>query len=390
MWLAETEDATEIEYTSGQSFVPQKNMTLYGVCIANTYRQTVQVRYQNANGAWTGYATYDACTADKAYGSTHSCSIPATTEYQAASLAAYTVTGNETKQIDVYRKSYTITVTNTNVTTNKTSFNVLYGGSSTVTVTPNSGYGLVSVSCPAGFTCTGYNLGAVHTEQQTITVTYNNATAGGTMSLVGNTCDPITVTGTMQAFSPTAMSCAGSGTLTDVRDNNTYTVTKINGNWWMTQNLRFKGTTLDPATTNVKTIKTISYGDSISGNSLTEARIHDSGNITNGIWYNYVAASAMSITGDNNTTKATEDLCPAGWRLPVLAESSSIDNNANYTTAFKPVASGWYYKGSYTSNNYGMWWMSESNFGSVSRRVVSYNNSKAAQYYSVSIRCIKA
>ena len=388
---AETENATEIEYASGHSFVPQGNLTLYGVCIANTYRQTVQVRYQNAAGTWGSYATYNACTTDKVYGSTHSCSIPATTEYQAANLS-YTVTGNETKQIDVYRKSYTITITNTNVTTNKTSFNVLYGGSSTVTVTPNSGYGLVSVSCPAGFACTGYSLGAAHTEQQTIIVTYNNANAGGTMSLVGNTCDPIT--GTMQSFSPTTKSCA-NGTLTDTRDSSTYTIAKIGSTWWMTQNLRFKGTNLDPSTTNIDVAKTITYGDLTAGDTYDEARIHDSGNTTNGVWYNYAAASAMTITGSNNTTYATYSLCPKGWRLPNYAEMDSVKNQV---VAFKPVGGG-RYNGGTTRYSWGEWWSATANYSTV--RYYMYGSSTDAKLsldgydagkrsFGRSVRCVKS
>ena len=77
-----------------------------------------------------------------------------------------------------------------------------------------------------------------------------------------------------------AAQCSGSSdgataTLKDRRDNNSYTIAKINGNCWMTQNLRIAGgTTLTSTYSNVSSSYTIPTTDLTTGNSYTEGRIH--------------------------------------------------------------------------------------------------------------------
>ena len=179
-------------------------------------------------------------------------------------------------------------------------------------------------------------------------------------------------------------------TRTDVRDGKDYTLAKINGNLWMTQNLRFTGTSLDPSTSNVKTAKTISYGSITSGDTYTAARVRDSGNTTNGVWYNYAAASAMSITGSSNYTEATESVCPAGWRLPTKAEQQGI---VNYSSSFAPSAGGWYDNGTLRDANTGYWWSSTSD--GDSRHNLATNSSGTLFVESTMrgrglyVRCIK-
>ena len=181
-------------------------------------------------------------------------------------------------------------------------------------------------------------------------------------------------------------------TLRDGRDGNTYTVAKINGNCWMTQNLRFSGTSINPSNTNINTTKNISWGDLTSGDSYDVARYHNSGNTTNGYWYNYAGASAMTITSSNNSTETQYSICPANWRIPKFSETSGI--TISYKNIFKPVTSGIYKSGSVESaTSYGCWWSSTANNGTT-RLCLYYNGSNTLSTDSIlrtrglSLRCL--
>ena len=177
----------------------------------------------------------------------------------------------------------------------------------------------------------------------------------------------------------------------DKRDKKEYTVRYINGACWMTQNLRYVGDTgsasgkmnMLASTSNITTDKTgdnaLSYRDLTSGDTYDSARIHvGSNNYTNGetVWYNYAAASAGTITGSSNSTYATQDICPKGWKLPVYGsstkEAGSIRSITSYTTAFSPVYGGVYYSGSlHNASTDGGWWSATAN-GDALRYELSY------------------
>ena len=194
--------------------------------------------------------------------------------------------------------------------------------------------------------------------------------------------------------------------LIDTRDNNIYTIKKINGDCWMTQNLRFTGTTLTPADSNVSANTTMayysldandaSYTDHCdSTNGYNYACIKDSGNDTTGVWYNYAAASAGTITTDDNTMVSNYDVCPAGWHIPTgaAADTSSefyklfqsttagswIATNS-YLTAFNAVPGGDYHDGSLYYPVYGYWWSATA--GNAAGRYGLYYNSSNTQFYS--------
>ncbi|MBR3269972.1 hypothetical protein IKG07_01855 [Candidatus Saccharibacteria bacterium] len=179
--------------------------------------------------------------------------------------------------------------------------------------------------------------------------------------------------------------------LKDSRDGKRYKVTRLtDGNVWMTQNLGFTGTTLTPSDSNVSSSVSITYGDLTSGDSTTEARIHDSGNTTNGVWYNYAAASAMQITTDS-TDEAINSVCPKGWRLP---SHSEFDGIVSSTSDFNPVAGGNYYDKNLIDTTSGYWW--ESDAFSASQRYNFYYNGSTLnntyyyyRYIGNYVRCIK-
>lgn len=110
--------------------------------------------------------------------------------------------------------------------------------------------------------------------------------------------------------------------------------------------------------------------------------------------------------GDSNSTEATEDICPAGWRLPTGAPNSGeqyiLNNsyasgswNSNFPTAFAPVAAGNYYSGSLgNSGTYGYWWSStaSSTTGRYNLRYYTssglYSGNRGNRSYGFSVRCV--
>ena len=197
----------------------------------------------------------------------------------------------------------------------------------------------------------------------------------------------------------TATQCSNSydgatATLLDRRDNNSYTIAKINGNCWMTQNLRLAGgTTLTSTYSNVSSSYTIPTTDLTSGDSYTDGRIHNSGDTTTGYWYNYCAASAGTNCQNSTTTNTTYDICPKGWRLPTNSEFSGI-TGTSYRSAFSPVTGGSYFNGSLYSTSYGYWWSSTAT-DSIAQYYLNYNGSSlntgnGLKYNGRYVRCIRS
>ena len=200
----------------------------------------------------------------------------------------------------------------------------------------------------------------------------------------------------------TAAQCSGSSngataTLRDRRDNNTYTIAKINGYCWMTQNLRLAGgTTLTPATSNVASNYTVPTTDLTAGDSYTQGRIHDSGSDTYGYWYNFCAASAGTVCSESQIN-STNDICPAGWRLPTNSEFGDIIGTS-YVSAFSPVTGGAYSGGSLSSTGRGRWWSSSYNsYGSGNQGNMNYEedeglyrHSVGPKYLGLYVRCIRS
>ena len=104
-WYTAKTGGTKIESTD---LMPADDTTYYAHWTKQTFNQQVQVRYQNADGTYGSYQTvYDRT---QEYGSTVSWSQDATNEYEAVSIASYTVTEDKTTRVDVPRKQVTLTV----------------------------------------------------------------------------------------------------------------------------------------------------------------------------------------------------------------------------------------------------------------------------------------
>ena len=201
----------------------------------------------------------------------------------------------------------------------------------------------------------------------------------------------------------TAEICAASAegetaTLIDARDGSDYTVAKINGNCWMTQNLRLSSTTergesrvLTSADSNVTRNWSFPTGSLTSGDTFTEARSTISSDTSYGGYYNYCAASAGTVCSETEAD-AIQDICPKGWRLPTLNEMSGI---TSYTSAFSPVYSGVYSNGTLRdTGSFGYWW-SATAYNSYIQYGLNYSSGSLSDYGLVkpdgfSVRCIRS
>ena len=192
----------------------------------------------------------------------------------------------------------------------------------------------------------------------------------------------------------------------DVRDDNIYSIRYINGACWMTSNLRYLGDTgsastsmtMKATTSNIAADRTLAYKDLTTGdNSYTYAEIHVGVDNNNNptVWYNYVAASAGTITGSSNTTTASYDLCPKNWHLPANGSSTGqIGSVTSYKDAFSPVYGGYYNGGSpIDATMSGSWWSATANNSTSRYRLNYYNGSLVtnSHYRSIGVyvRCVR-
>ena len=183
-------------------------------------------------------------------------------------------------------------------------------------------------------------------------------------------------------------------TVKDKRDDNDYTVRYINGACWMTQNLRLAGgtalATSDSNVTRNYTLPTTQLAG--NSNSYTAPQTTISSNTSYGGYYNYCAASAGTVCSSSSAQDATQDICPKGWRLPTRDEMGDI---TDYTSAFSPVLSGYYYNGTlYNTGSNGYWW-SATAYDIRYQYNLYYNGSSlyTSNYnknYGFSVRCIRS
>ena len=230
--------------------------------------------------------------------------------------------------------------------------------------------------------------------------TYSNDVV---VSVVANPAYVPTISEVADMQDVTAETCAASAegetaTLVDTRDGSDYTVAKINGNCWMTQNLRLSGgrdlTSADSNVTRNYTLPTTQ----LAGNSqsYTEPQTTISSDTSYGGYYNYCAASAGTVCNDTTEQDATQDICPKGWRLPTYNEQSGITSHtSSYDSAFLPVLSGGYNNGTLVSTgSRGNWWSATASNSSY-QHSLDYNGSilihiDLSKYNGLSVRCIRS
>ena len=226
--------------------------------------------------------------------------------------------------------------------------------------------------------------------------TYTNSL---TIAIVAEPAAISDLTGVTYMQDVTAEICASTAegtkaTLTDRRDNNTYTVAKINGNCWMTQNLRLAGgAQLNSTTSNVSSNYTLP-ADSTASDTFrdNDGSVHYSGNTDYGSYYDFCAASAGTRCYFDSSDDSKNDICPKGWRLPTLSEMNGI---RSYRSAFSPVYSGNYYGGSLRgTGSYGYWWSATAYNSYYQYRLYYYSGSLYTsnfyKFYGYSVRCVRS
>ena len=401
-------DTNIIQYTSGYAgLVPEQDMTLYGVCNINEYTCFKQYRLQNADGTYPENYTEDG-SEDVSYSA--ACTYEKTiTDYNndtAKSTSATVYNSDVILSLDFPRNTYGLTINKNDTYISSVSGAGTYrwGESVPISATMKSGKEFSSWSQTAG-----------------VAGSFSDASSASTYFTMPKSNATIYADGEgyvyIQDFTNAMcqeLASSGNYMVVDIRDSNDYTVRRLGDNCWMTQNLRYVGDTgsapgtmiMKSDTSNIDTDKTLVYADLTNGSDYDEARIHvaTSDQVPSGasytakdmgVWYNYVAASAGTIAGLDNTDTAEYSLCPAGWRLPTLGEIYSLDSDMS---AFSPITSGQYESdGSLVKEtDYGYWWGSTS-AGGYHRYGIYYNRSSGygdmvttLRYDGNSIRCIRS
>ena len=131
---------------------------------------------------------------------------------------------------------------------------------------------------------------------------------------------------TMQEFScSTLLNTGDSIKLRDARDNKEYIVKKLaDGRCWMTQNLRLINKEISSVDSNLPEGETwIVPVSSTSGfNEYNENNAYlDS---TYGGYYSFYTATAGWGTNSVTSGNSPKDICPKGWRLPVISEYETL------------------------------------------------------------------
>ena len=390
---------------------------------SGTYRwgQSVTVGVTKAtNTTCTSYAT-PTWTATAGTAPSAGTSVSYTMPGRDATVTATSTVSNIAQTITLSKGTGVsgINIAGTNYTGASVSLNC---GTYGITGIYNSGYGFSSWA-----RANGVDLTSTSTATTNMTIT-----GAGTLTLNGKSNINL---GYMQDLSLTTCSQATTDGYAayDRRDGKEYSVKYINGECWMTQNLRYLGDTGSAAKTmtignsnsNVsnKSITLYSLNSSNAGNfnaysnhcddsnGYNYACVYDSGSTTTGVWYNYYAASAGTISTNDNNTHATNDICPKNWHLPnginYTADSDYsrlIGNNTSGwqsptsgLAAFGAVAGGFYAYGTIPSTVYGRWWSASSNI-TIYRWSLDYRSSDGqfdsynlyARHLGFFVRCVRS
>ena len=424
------------------------NTTLYALWQIDTFTQTTEVRYEvaNADGTYGSYTTVDTQTLN--YGASYSWSTSQiqnfdTATYNSASVASYTVTEDHTNQVNITRKSYTLTINRDSNYISSVTGGGTYKVGKVVDITATAGanYKFTKWTQTAGTTS---SFGSATTASTTFTMPASAATikADGKIYYIQGV---------------TTSLCPTTATIVyDNRDNTAYHIQKLaDGKCWMLDNLaldltnstvksklsasntnatstsisRLKnggGTTSDKyATAGVANWTSSSHSYSAPLVNMASKNVVPDNAPTGGAgynkvggYYNFCAASAGSYCYGDGTSvgtssgNATEDICPKNWRMPTnntgeygaLAKAIYGSTNiafdatqvANFRNALSLPLSGAFDDGSvydqgstgsfwsstrYDSNNYDMYLL-------IASTSLVHPSHISGRYHGYSVRCL--
>ena len=213
--------------------------------------------------------------------------------------------------------------------------------------------------------------------------TYYNRYLGYSVRCVAETRTLSDIT-KMQEMTPTICANTSIGatkTLTDSRDNSTYTVGKLSdGNCWMTQNLRIVNKTITSEDSNVSSDFTIPASATWTDTSTTGNHVYYGNDTDYGAYYTWYTAAA-------GTDASSYDICPKGWRLPTGGTTSSefyalaALYPAGVLTGGSSNTTGWTTSG--TGNKAGRWFGAENTTsGGAFFPAAGYMNTNTSSVYS--------
>ena len=241
---------------------------------------------------------------------------------------------------------------------------------------------------------------------------------------------------TMQNLSASSCTHAPSA-VKDSRDNEVYYIQRLaDGKCWMLENLRL-GSTSTIALTTSNTNSSGNYTLPASGTVCfaTTANCDSSGDSTHtgytvaaintvsktttttgygpgrnyvGVYYNYCAASAGTICSDSNSSNASYDICPAGWKMPTTSSSNNSAGSyyylyntgykANHTAfryALSTPLSGFIYNDSVRNQDSAGYFWPATRSGNTTMYYLLVNssnvgptNTSGSRYDGMSVRCI--
>ena len=403
---------TDAAGTAGNEFVPNANMESGTTVYAKWTKDPITIVF-NGNGNTGG----SMANQEVAYGSSVALNTNAYiksgygfigwnteadgsgTTYKDGATYRYTSSiGSDTLTLYAqWAAPITITYDGNGGSGSVSSQTVTYGNN----VTPNKNNYTKSGYVFNGWTTNSDGSGGAYSS--TYPVSYDNLRVHGTNITFYARWAPVT-SYNMQNFTKSqcqSLASSNSVGVKDLRDNKIYTVRYINDECWMTQNLRLApGTTVTSTYSNVSENFTLPTNSTVSSDSLDSAFAMDSGDEEIGVWYNYYAATAGTIFGSSNTTEATYDICPKGWKLPSFAQvdalrAASQRYGATIRSAFYIVAGGYYTINGVNSSTYGYWWSSTA-YNALNRRVMYFSppDNLNQNYFNrdngMSIRCVRS
>lgn len=165
----------------------------------------------------------------------------------------------------------------------------------------------------------------------------------------------------MQDMTPAVCKAAvigTTGTLTDTRDGNTYTVAKLkDGKCWMTQNLSIMNKTITSADSDLPDNRTYTIPardfENFTGDYDNDA-VYSASDY--GSYYSFYTATAGWADQNIREGNAPISICPKGWRLPTGGSTGDYSAlYAKYNSSALMQGEPGFTLGGFISNYYGDW-----------------------------------
>jgi len=202
---------------------------------------------------------------------------------------------------------------------------------------------------------------------------------------------------TMQSFACNNLTKGSTRSLRDERDSKQYQVVRLSetGDCWMTEDLKFLGTSLSTSDSDVVRDRSITYYTGYAHCSYTSTKACAFSN-NGSVYYNAVAAMAGT---EPVNADANESICPKGWHLPSQGDIDELLWHPTVISSyFRSSAVGVYEGNTYYWNDGATfyWTNTQQYYGSSMRfyttmRVRNGNGelTSSAHYTSHQIRCIQ-